>query len=640
MTAGGAALAARLGARLVVGGVEFGFWSPQATRVELLLFERRDDLEPTRSVVMGSTGDGLWTTRLEGAGPGLLYGFRAHGPEELGFEPAKLLLDPCARVLVPSGRPAREAASHAGSNLATAPKALTVDLTAYDWQGDTPLAGARPVAECVVYEAHLRGFTRHPSSGVEAGLAGTYRGFIERIPHLVQLGVNVVELLPVQAFDAEDAPPGLTNHWGYSQLAWYAPHPAYAAGPAGAELDEFRDLVRALHAAGIEVWLDVVFNHTAEGNADGPTYHFRRSAAQEAYVHSDDGTWFDATGCGNTVSANDPVMTGIIVECLAHWVSELHVDGFRFDLAAALTRGVDGEPLSAPPLLAAIAAEPRLASTRLVAEAWDTGGLYQVGSFPAEGWLDWNDRHRDDLRRYLIGEPDSLAPLLTRLEGSPDVYPPGRTGIAYVTCHDGFTLNDLVSYEDKHNHANLEGGRDGTTNNYSSNHGVEGPSDDPGVEALRELQMRNGLCLTLLAPGPVLLNMGDELRRTQTGNNNAYCHDSELSWLDWSLADRHADLVAFVARVIRLRGPAREREYVRHLVDEAEGTAVLEESSSEGRRLVLLNRSAEERSLVLPAGQWTVLVTTEDPVAGGLLEGEVQRPGRSVALLSARELDP
>lgn len=636
-------LAARLGAHVTDSGVEFALWSPSATRVELLLFEAAGDLEPREVVGMVPSSSGIWYAAPESAAPGTLYGFRALGPASHGFDGDKLLLDPCARAIAPSGRPAREAARRVGSNLATAPKAVVIDCRDHGRRTALPLR--RELEGTLVYELHVRGFTRHESSGVEPARAGTYAGLVDRIPHLVQLGVTAVELMPVQAFDVEDAFGGRENYWGYSPLAWFAPHPGFAAAEDPAQaVEEFRDMVRALHEAGIEVWLDVVFNHTAEGSAEGPTWHLRGSAGREAYLHGEDGELFDVTGCGNTVNANHPMVAAMIVECLVHWVEHMHVDGFRFDLAAALTRGEDGTPFEDPPLIRAISGDPRLAGTRLVAEAWDIGDNYLVGRFPGEGWIDWNDRFRDDLRCYLRGDEGSLDALAVRLAGSHDLYQGRPTGVGYVCCHDGFTLNDLVSYSHKHNDDNGEEGRDGSDENRSWNHGHEGPTTDVGIQQLRSRQVRNALTITLLAPGPAQLLMGDELRRTQGGNNNAYSQDNEVSWLDWGLARQNAELVQLVARLADLRSRLEPHRVARRAdtnhvqeLDEERGVALCEERHPDLRLLLVLNRSDHAQELHLPEGDWELVITTEEatgePRPGTLAHSPLLRAPRSVAVL-------
>jgi glycogen operon protein len=389
--------------------------------------------------------------------------------------------------------------------------------------------------------------------------AGTYAGLIEKIPYLQDLGVTAVELLPVFQFDAQDAPAGLSNYWGYAPVALFAPHGAYSSrrDPLGA-LDEFRDMVKALHRAGIEVILDVVFNHTAEGNHLGPTLCFR-GLENEAYylLEGDRSRYANYTGTGNTLNANHSVVRRLIRECLRHWVEHMHVDGFRFDLASILSRDEAGQPLPNPPVLWDIESDPVLAGTKLIAEAWDAAGLYQVGSFIGDTWQEWNGRFRDDARRFFKGDEGMVSKVASRLLGSPDIYAheerEAEQSVNFVTCHDGFTLEDLVSYDRKHNEANGEQNRDGADENASWNCGAEGPTGDPAVEALRSRQIRNFFAFLLIAVGTPMLSMGDEMRRSQRGNNNAYCQDNETSWLDWALLERHRDVHRFVKELIAFR---------------------------------------------------------------------------------------
>ena len=553
-----------LGATVVDGGVNFSLFSRTATGVELLFFDREGDARPSRVVRLDPVTNRTyhyWHAFVPAVRPGQIYGYRVHGPSDpargLRFDPAKVLLDPYGRgVVIPAGYD-HEAARREGDNAATAMKSVVVDPAAYDWEGDVPLR--LPSARTVIYEMHVRGFTRHPNSGVKEQLRGTYAGLAEKIPYLKDLGVTAVELLPVFAFDPRACPPGLVNYWGYQPVSFFAPHPAYSSrqDPLG-PIDEFRDMVKALHRAGIEVILDVVFNHTAEGGHDGPTLCFRGIDNPNYYILEQGGARYaDYTGCGNTLNANHPVVRRMILDSLRYWVTEMHVDGFRFDLASILARDASGRVLPNPPVLWDIESDPALAGTKLIAEAWDAAGLYQVGSFVGDAWREWNGRFRDDVRDFFRGEPGSLRRVADRLVGSPEVY--GHKGreaeqsVNFVTCHDGFTLNDLVSYDRKHNAANGEGNRDGADDNRSWNCGVEGPSDDPAVEELRNRQVKNFLTATMLSLGVPMVLMGDEVRRTQGGNNNNYCHDDESNWFDWSLVERHADVHRFVKLLLARR---------------------------------------------------------------------------------------
>ena len=441
-------------------------------------------------------------------------------------------------------------------------KSVVTSSGDYDWEGDQPLR--HPYAKTVIYEMHLAGFTRHPNSGVEASKRGTYAGLINKIPYLQDLGITAIELLPVFQFDPQDCPPGRVNYWGYCPVSFFAPHAAYSSrrDPLGA-IHEFRDMVKALHRAGIEVILDVVYNHTAEGNHEGPTVCFRGLENIAYYIlEPDRSKYCNYTGTGNTLNANHPVVRRLIVDSLRYWVAEMHVDGFRFDLASILSRDECGSPLANPPVLWDIESEPALAGTKLIAEAWDAGGLYQVGSFVGDAWREWNGKFRDDVRKFVRGDDGMVSALASRLLASPDLYAHKQRepeqSINFVTCHDGFTLNDLVSYNEKHNEANCEQNRDGTDDNCSWNCGVEGPTGDPEIERLRNRQIRNFLALNLLAIGTPMLLAGDEVRRTQRGNNNAYCQDNEISWFDWSLVEKNAGLLRFVKLLLACRrDPAR-----------------------------------------------------------------------------------
>ena len=560
-----------LGATVVSGGVNFSLYSRDATGVQLLFFDQPDDAKPAHVIALDPASNRTyhyWHVFTPGVAPGQIYGYRAAGPyipgQGMRFDCTKVLLDPYGRgVVVPKGY-SRDAASRAGENDATAMKSVVVDPSAYDWEGDAPLK--RPSAQTIIYEMHVRGFTRHPSSGVPDNIRGTYAGLTEKIPYLQQLGITAVELLPVFQFDTQDCPPGKINYWGYAPISFFAPHQAYSSrqDPLG-PVDEFRDMVKALHRAGIEVILDVVFNHTAEGDDRGPTLSLRGLDNKAYYIlEQDRSRYANYTGTGNTLNANHPIVRRMIVDSLRYWVGEMHVDGFRFDLASILTRDASGQVMPSPPVLWDIESDPSLAGTKLIAEAWDAAGLYQVGSFIGDSWKEWNGRFRDDARSFFRGEDGSLAHFADRLVGSPEVY--GHKGrepeqsVNFVTCHDGFTLNDLVSYNWKHNEANDEHNRDGADDNRSWNCGVEGPSDDPAVEKLRNRQVKNFLTVTPLSIGMPMILMGDEVRRTQNGNNNAYCHDNETNWFDWSLVTKHGDVHRFVT-LLNARRTLRDVEH-------------------------------------------------------------------------------
>jgi glycogen operon protein len=548
---------APLGATVYPGGVNFSVFSKNAALIELLLFDDESAAQPVTVVPLDPQRHRTyhyWHAFVPSLKPGQIYGYRAHGPFEpergLRFDSEKVLLDPYGLAVAVPESYNRQAAARPGDNAPVAMKSVVADPARYDWEGDLPLR--RPFAETIIYELHVRGFTRHPSSGVSSARHGTYAGLIEKIPYLEDLGITAVELLPVFQFDPQDAPEGRMNYWGYQPVSFFAPHHAYSSRkePLGV-IDEFRDMVKALHRAGIEVILDVVFNHTSEGGQDGPTLSYRGLANDFYYIlEQDKSRYADYTGCGNTLNANQPIVRRLIQDSLRYWVTQMHVDGFRFDLASILSRDEAGRPLPNPPVLWDIESDPLLAGTKLIAEAWDAAGLYQVGSFVGDTWQEWNGRFRDDVRRFLKGDNGTVSRLATRLLGSPDIYGheerEPEQSINFVTCHDGFTLNDLVSYNHKHNEANGENNRDGSDDNLSWNCGAEGPTDDPAIEALRNRQVKNFFVLEMLAAGTPMLLMGDEVRRTQGGNNNAYCQHGEISWFDWSLLDRHADIHRFL----------------------------------------------------------------------------------------------
>ena len=491
---------------------------------------------------------------------GQLYGYRVNGPFDPKrghrFDPQKVLLDPYGKcVAVNSYNRAR--AGHAGDNTEVAMKSVVAESRSYDWEGDAPLN--RSFSQTVIYEMHVGGFTRHPNSGVAAEKRGTFAGVIEKIPHLLNLGITAVELLPIFQFDPQDAPAGMSNYWGYSPISFFAPHAGYSSLPGALGcLREFKDMVKALHRAGIEIILDVVYNHTAEGSEDGPTLCYRGLENSAYYLMraEDKSRYADYAGCGNTLNTSHPIVRRMILDSVHYWVSTMHVDGFRFDLAAILSRDQYGRPTADAPVLADLESDPILAGTKLIAEAWDTE-LYQLGAFGGGNWKEWNGKFRDQVRSALKGDGGAVRGLAARLLGSPDLYfQPERAAeqsINFVTCHDGFTLNDLVTYNHKHNECNGEDNRDGTNNNLSWNCGVEGPASDPAVESLRNQQIKNFFVVTLFSAGTPMILMGDEVRRTQLGNNNAYCQDNEHSWFDWTLTGKHPDILRFVQQLIRFR---------------------------------------------------------------------------------------
>ncbi len=550
------------------GGINFSIFSKDATSCELLLYNYGAK-EPFAVIPFPEEfriGD-VYAMTVYGLNPELLeYGFRMDGPFDpdkgYRFDRTKVLLDPYAKLV--SGRNVwgREPDwtnpfQHRGC----------VVLEDYDWEGDKPLE--IPMKDLVIYEAHVRSFTRDPSSGVR--YPGTFAGLVEKIPYLKELGVNCVELLPIFEFDEFEnsrmnGDERLYNYWGYSTVNFYAPKAGYAASaPMGMAADELKRTIKQFHRAGIEVMLDVVFNHTAEGNEDGPTISYRGIDNKTYYLLTPEGYYFNFSGCGNTMNCNNAVVRNCILDCLRYWVSDYHIDGFRFDLASILSRDQNGAPMTSPPLLETLAHDPVLGKTKLIAEAWDAGGLYQVGSFPAWGrWAEWNGRYRDCLRRFVKSGAEQGPELLWRLQGSPDLYGNrcAEATINFVTCHDGFTLRDLVSYNEKHNLANGEDNRDGSDGNDSWNCGVEGDTEDAEILALRLRQQKNAINLLLLSRGIPMLLSGDEFGNTQFGNNNAYCQDNPISWLNWELLEENRELFDFVKRMIHFRAqhPVLRRE--------------------------------------------------------------------------------
>ena len=546
-------------------GVNFCIFSRHATAVELILYESHDATAPFAVIALDPEQHRnffFWSVFVEGIGPGVAYAWRIDGPRDIHngfrFDPRIELLDPWARLVSHSLWDRKKAK---GDFSAPRIRAIVPSETPFAWDGDT-LLDCQP--ECaVIYELHVGGFTKHSSSGVEH--PGTFLGLKKKIPYLKELGITHVELLPVMAFDEQDVPEnvgrlGLKNFWGYSPHSFYALHPAYLLEPHHpAARNEFKELVKALHEADIGVILDVVFNHTAESGGDGPVINFKGMNNREFYHldPSDKSIYLDFTGCGNTLKCNHPLVSFFIVHCLEYWVEEFHVDGFRFDLASVLARGEDAEPLYHAPVIWSLEFSNKLEKAGLIAEAWDASGLYQVGAFPGYRWQEWNGRYRDVIRQFVRGDTGMIGEMATRLAGSSDLYETSHrtpaNGINFVTCHDGFTLYDLVSYERKHNEANGEQNRDGTDANFSCNYGVEGETDDPSIIALRKRQVKNFFSILLMSQGVPMLLAGDELLRTQMGNNNAWCQDNEISWLNWSLDSDKKEVLRFVQELVSLR---------------------------------------------------------------------------------------
>jgi glycogen operon protein len=659
-------------------GVNFSIPSFADAAAELRLYERGDSPEPFQVIALSPAIHRtffFWHVYVEGLPPGIHYTWRvsAHGQN---LDAAPELLDPWARA-VSDTRWDRDAtiAGHARGKSLRAIVALQTE------GAPGALTSTRDVTDRVIYEMHVGGYTQHASSGVHH--PGTFAGLIEKIPYLKDLGITHVEFLPVMAFDEQSIPPaaaarGLRNYWGYQTYGFYAPHPRYCKDPARAA-HEFRDCVNALHEAGIGVLLDVVFNHTAEGGSDGPTINFKALVNEFFYLHEphDVHRYRDYTGCGNTVNCNHPVVTNFIVSCLEYWADDLGVDGFRFDLASVFARGEDGAPLAHPPLVWGIELSHALMCQPVIAEAWDAAGLYQVGTFPGMRWAEWNGRYRDVARCFLRGDPGLIGEVATRLAGSQDLY--GRRtplhSVNFITCHDGFTLHDLVSHNRKHNEGNGENNRDGNDQNMSWNCGAEGASGDIGVNALRRKQARNAMALMFLSQGTPMILAGDEVLRTQRGNNNAYSQDNDVSWFDWRLVEKNRDMLRFTRELIafRRRHPALRRR--RFLTGETAPGATLPDVTWHGERLneppwhdgharwlaftlagaesdepplhIMMNMSDQARTMAVstvPGREWRRAIDTSLAAPQDILPRELQRvtvseryvvQARSVVVLEA-----
>ncbi len=547
-----------LGATVTPDGVNFCIFSLNSVRIDLLLYDTLESSQPAFVFQLDSEINRTfyyWHVFVPGVKAGQLYGYRAYGPftphTGLRYDASKVLVDPYA-LAVAYGAYSRPAATRYGEdNSPWAMKSVVADPSTYDWEGDLPLK--RPFDKSLIYEMHVRGFSRNPNSGVSAEKRGTYAGLIEKIPYLQELGIQTVELMPVQQFDPQAAPQSRPNYWGYQPVAYFAPHRDYSArrDPLG-PIDEFRDMVKALHRAGIEVILDVVYNHTAEEDQNGPTLSFRGLENTTYYLLNpkNPAEYLNFSGTGNTINANISIMRRLILDSLRYWVETMHVDGFRFDLASVLSRGIDGQLHPDPPILWSIESDPILAGTKIIAEAWDAGGLYQVTNFVGLRWAVWNGQYRDVVRRFVKSDPGCVGAVADAIAGSPDLFgqqnrDPVRS-INYIASHDGFTLNDLVTYSEKHNWANGYDNRDGTNNNYSWNCGIEGLSEKADIELLRTRQIKNFMTILLMSQGRPMLLMGDEARRTQLGNNNAFDQDNETTWFDWENVHRYAGVHRFM----------------------------------------------------------------------------------------------
>ncbi len=564
-----------IGATLDEYGVNFSVFARRATSVELLLFDKDDEKHPIQVIQLDSKKHRtfhFWHVYVHGIGSGIRYAYRVDGPDDIHtkgsyFNRNKVLIDPYAKGILHTGW-SRPDACTPHDNLMTSMRGVVVGTERYDWEGDQPLM--RPLNETIIYEMHARGFTRSPSSNSRN--PGTFSAIIEKIPYLQELGITAIELLPIFDFDHEEVRhlglegKGLTNYWGYDPISFFAPQSYYCVSPEVEDhFTEFRDMIKALHKAGIEVILDVVFNHTTEGNHRGPIINFKGLANECYYMLSpqDKQYYMDYSGCGNTINGNHPITAKLISDAIQFWVREMHVDGFRFDEASILARNENGQPMLYPPIVWEIELSDILANTKVIAEPWDAGGLNELGFFPGYRWSIWNGSYRDTIRRFVRGDQGSIearamvGKVAQVISGSADIFEVSDklpiNSVNFITAHDGFTMNDLVSYNYKHNEMNGEGNQDGINENFSWNCGVEGETDDPGVEALRNRQLKNLVAILLLSQGIPMFVAGDEVRHTQKGNNNAYCQDNEMTWFDWALVEKHAELFRFFKYMIAFR---------------------------------------------------------------------------------------
>ena len=661
------------GATAGKNGTNFSIFSRHATAVQLLLYEKPDSSRPFQVIDLDPAVNRsffFWHVFIEGmtGEENISYTWKVDGPDNIDpgsrFDPSIELLDPWAKAVTDVLWKRKYNRENNKQNETASLRAMVLPQSSYDWEGDEPLR--RESEKEIIYELHVGGYTRHASAGVKH--PGTFSGLIEKVAYLQELGVTAVELMPVMAFDEQDLPDkardlGLQNYWGYATHSFFSPHPGYCINPlSGSHRDEFRDLVKALHRAGISVILDVVFNHTAEGGEDGPTIHFK-GLMNSGFYHLEDNDpkqYKNYSGCGNTVNCNHPLVSHFIIESLEYWVKEFHVDGFRFDLASILSRGEGGAPMYHAPVVWGIEFSNILSHTHLIAEAWDAGGLYQVGSFPGFRWAEWNGRYRDLVRQFIKGDPGLVAELATRLTGSSDLYQSsGRlpiNSVNFITCHDGFTLNDLVSYNEKHNQANGEDNRDGDNQSHSRNYGAEGITENPAVNALRLKQVKNFMAVLFLSQGVPMILAGDEVLRSQQGNNNGYCQNNELSWFDWDLLEKNQQMFHFTKGMIHLRKRhpcLMQRQYlsgekmdISGLQDIAWHGLQLDEPSwtDQSSRVlactlsrvekqeedlhIIFNMSDENLSMELPALKgraWHLAVDTSRPLSQDIIEPEQQQ---------------
>lgn len=545
-------------------GVNFSLFSENATTIQLLIFKDSNDPEPVAAFDLNKETHNtfhFWHCYIEGLKPGYAYTYKIDGPQDRSngfiFNKNKSIIDPYAK-LISNKLYKIETAQDDSDNTATSLRGKIVDVKKYNWEGDKPLN--RPLNDTIIYEVHVGAFTKSPSS--KCKYPGKFIGLIEKIPYLKSLGITAIELLPVFQFDDQNAfmHNGLKNFWGYGTLGYFSPHSGYLVNPDKlSAINEFRYMVKSMHQAGIEVILDVVFGYTVEGNTNGPVLSFKGIDNTIYYLLSneDKSAYMDFSGCGNTLNCNHPVVSKFIKDCMEYWVDQMHVDGFRFDEASILSRGEDGSPLKYPPALWNIELSEKLADTKIIAEAWDAAGLYQVGYFPGYRWAEWNGHFRDDVRHFVRGDEGYAGVVASRIAGSADIYEQKDqlpiSSVNFITAHDGFTMRDLVSYNEKHNEANGENNNDGIGDNVSSNYGAEGETENNVINFIRSKQVKNMASILLLSRGIPMILYGDEVGRTQKGNNNAYCQDSEISWFDWSQVEKNADILRFFKKMIAFR---------------------------------------------------------------------------------------
>ncbi len=550
-----------LGSTITKTGVNFSVPAPNASGIDLLFFTNAEDINPTKVIKLGNrnrSGD-YWHIEVKGITAGCYYAYRVYGKEtkeNKQFHSEKILLDPFAREIAGWENFQRSSKKQKSNGKIDFLKSVVSEKEKFNFN-DHPRP-KHPWNKTIIYELHIGGFTKRKDSGLNKNEKGTFLGLIKKIPYLKELGITTIELLPVFAFDPSDAPMGLENYWGYSPINWFTPHETFVC--KNSELsarDQFRNLVEKCHDNNIEVILDVVYNHTSEGNKDGPIFSWKGFGESDFYHKNEEGDFLDVTGCGNTIAANKPIVRQVILSSLKCWANELGVDGFRFDLGIALSRGKNLSPLDSPPIFEEIESDPFLSDLKLISEPWDCGGLYRLSDFPAKRISTWNGHFRDDLRRFWKGDKNSTWPLKDRLTGSPTIYKSNtnsvKKSINFITSHDGFTLLDLVSFNKKHNLSNGENNRDGENHNNSWNHGIEGPCSNDKINSIRSRQQRNLLSVLLLSPGIPMLLMGDEVGRSQGGNNNAWCQNTSLGWMIWDEIDCDIELLAFVKNLIRIR---------------------------------------------------------------------------------------